>query len=835
MTLTIYNQLFWLLLLIPVVLGIVTTLVNRKAWKCRSAAALRVMAIVFLILALCRPFLTSSSDNVHVVYLVDVSQSIDLESVLKLSDTIKTSVSKLKSGDSHDIYIFGNGVRKTSLGELTKTVEAWNTKISDDQFRSKSAIVSAFESIKMVYPANKIKRLCLFSDGVETESDLKEAIREVGQENIALSFATLERLKKPEVSVVSLQSNTPRAYKGEVVKFTAKLLSNYTTDATVKFITKGVVIHERPVKLEGGKPKSTSFEIAMSDETSGIWETEISAEKDYFPINNTARCSTTMQGEAKLLALHKDTAKLREFRKALEKQGISVDLRGKFGIPASLQEMNEFDAIMLADIEATNFTARQMENMRKYVTEFGGGLIMTGSENSFGLGGYYKTPIEEVLPVTSRYEKEKEHPSLAIVLVIDKSGSMGGQPIVLVREASKAAVELLSMRDQVGVVAFDGDAKVICDLTSAASKGDVMSQVDTIAAGGGTNMYPAMAVGRDMLAVASAKIKHMIVLSDGQSSGGDFEGVSAELADMGVTVSTVSLGQGAAVQLMATIAEIGHGRAYVTNNAEEMPRIFTKETMEASRSAIKEEPFMPVKIADSDYLQGMDIEDSPFLLGYVMTKVKPTAQVQLLTEAGDPLLASARFGLGQSVAFTSDATEQWAGEWQEWSNFGKFWAQVIRATVRSRVSHGFTTKIEAHGTDMKLHIYRHDEQGNPENHIEWDAMLMDDNGSQQRLAVDEVGFGHYTALFNAPADSNYTIRINDKTNNRLKTVDRIKSYPKEYLLSSEKDKALDNVAAFTETEENTERKPVATQEAALNLFALLAVLCILGSTVLRRI
>ncbi len=62
-----------------------------------------------------------------------------------------------------------------------------------------------------------------------------------------------------------------------------------------------------------------------------------------------------------------------------------------------------------------------MEIIRTYVQDLGGGLVMLGGDQSFGLGGYYKTTLEEILPVRSNFEKEKEKPSLAMVLVIDKS------------------------------------------------------------------------------------------------------------------------------------------------------------------------------------------------------------------------------------------------------------------------------------------------------------------------------------------------------------------------------------------------------------------------------
>jgi Ca-activated chloride channel homolog len=835
MTLTTFTPLLWLGLLIPFAYFIFTSLITRSKKKRYAANFFRITAIVSLIIALCHPYFGSSSKDVHAVYLIDVSQSIDLSDAQKTLDAIEQNIETLKPQDSYSVYSFAKGLKKTNLKELRQTLEDWDSKFSDDHFRSQSSIASALEVVKMVYPANKIKKLCLFSDGIETGDKLLSSIESLESEKIELTFHELQRTQNPEVSVVELKTSSPVAYRGEVVRMTAKVLSNYSTPATLKFVSQGVVVHSVDLELEKNSAKNINFQVTSNETTSGIWEAQIAAPKDYFPVNNTARCSLIMQGEAKVLALHKTPTKLRELKKALTKQGISLDVRGRFGLPASLQALNEFDAIMFADIEATNLTARQMDNVRKYVTEFGGGLIMTGSENSFGLGGYYKTPIEEVLPVNSRYEKEKEQPSLGLVLIIDKSGSMSGQPIVLAREASKAAAELLSSRDQVGVIAFDGGAKLITELTSAANKGEVLSQIDGIGAGGGTNLYPAMAMGRDMLGISSSKIKHMIILSDGQSQGGDFEGISSELAEMGVTISTVSLGQGAAVDLMAAIAQIGNGRAYVTNNAEEMPRIFTKETMEASRSAIKEEPFSPIKINDSDYLQGINIDETPLLLGYVMTKLKTSAQIQLLTETGDPLLASGRYGLGQSIAFTSDATELWAGEWLEWNDFGKFWAQIIRSIVRNKSAQGFLSEVNENGSQMKLQIFRSNENGTPENHISWDASLMDNNGKVQKLDIQQVGFGNYQSHFAKPTDENYTIRLHDQTNNRLKTITKMSTYPKEYLLASTKPEIFDSLPSFEQENFITDRKKIQTQKSALNMFALIAICSLILSTLFRRI
>src|SRR5258707_9223719 len=127
-----------------------------------------------------------------------------------------------------------------------------------------------------------------------------------------------------------------------------------------------------------------------------------------------------------------------------------------------------------------------MDVSRTYVRDLGGGLIMTGGDQSFGRGGYYKTTIEEILPVRSDFEKEKEKPSLAMVLIIDKSGSMGGEKIELAKDAAKSAVELLGAGDKIGVIAFEGDYYWVSDLQPAANKGRIIDDISRIEAGGGT-------------------------------------------------------------------------------------------------------------------------------------------------------------------------------------------------------------------------------------------------------------------------------------------------------------------------------------------------------------
>jgi uncharacterized protein YegL len=433
-----------------------------------------------------------------------------------------------------------------------------------------------------------------------------------------------------------------------------------------------------------------------------------------------------------------------------------------------------------------------------------------------------------VLPSVSRYEKQKEQPSLAMVLVIDKSGSMNGMPVALARQAAKAAVDLLGPRDKVGVIAFDGQPFKVVDLSSVLDKETIKSKISSINAGGGTNLYPAMHAGYKMLEGCGSRLKHMIVLSDGQSMPGDFEGVATSMADSGMTLSTVALGNGAHQQLMKRLAEIGKGRFYITLDAESMPRIFARETIKASRSAIKETPFSVIKIASASFLDGVDFENAPFLLGYVMTRVKPTASTYLLGDNGTPLLTMGRFGLGRSFCFTSGITSEWAGEWMEWPDFGKFWSQILRFAMRPPESDKIRVQIKRNGADTELDISRYGDNNEVLSGVKFQAELLDANGVRTPVEVHESGYGKYRAAFKLPQGISSSLLIKDPVSNLTKLVHFDFSYPAEYRLAGKVDPALTSIKT----------KAGETAQARLPLFnflALAGLISLLAGIFMRRI
>src|SRR5688572_1565610 len=271
-------------------------------------------------------------------------------------------------------------------------------------------------------------------------------------------------------------------------------------------------------------------------------------------------------------------------------------------MPDNLSDLQNYELLIVSNVPATALSQRQMEVARTYVQDLGGGLMMLGGEQSFGLGGYYKTELEEILPVRSDFEKEKEKPSLGMVLVIDKSGSMSGEKIEMAKSAARSAVELLSNQDKIGVIAFDGATYVVSDMQSAGNKGRVSDDISRIDAGGGTVMYPAMEQAYEILQATTAKLKHVIILTDGISSPGDFPGLAQQMISERITVSTVAVGTDSDTQLLQDIANVGQGRFYATDDPASVPQIFAKETVTASKSAIDEQPFIPQVVRASQAL-----------------------------------------------------------------------------------------------------------------------------------------------------------------------------------------------------------------------------------------
>ena len=830
-----FKSLWWLLSIVLLFVGWRFSLVDRPMKKRIASFAFRILSVVFLILALCRPFAGQQSEKIHVVFLVDVSQSVDLQSVEKSAQEIQRNIQTLESADSWSLFAMGSDlIEFESTQKLLETVQAWRTEGADDAFRSETQIADGLLESRLSIPAGKAKRIVIYSDGRETGQRLEQTLNQLSEEEIDVRFNQIPSLQVPEAAVVSIRPSTTQAFVGEVVRFSVTLNANQNVTGDLRILHRGVAVQSQPVEVIANQESQFFFDVDMVTPGASRWTAELIPSDDHFPINNQRTCTVNARGKPRVLVLHEKPKDMRPFERAIAQQDIVLEVRGKFGLPETIQDLLAFDAVVLANFPATLMSPRQMDLLNRYVKDFGGGLTMIGSENSFGLGGYHKTPVEEVLPLVSRFEKEKEKPSLAMVLVIDKSGSMQGLPMALARQAAKSTVELLSARDQIGVIAFDGQPFIVSEIQSASLKDGIFANIDSIQAGGGTNMYPGMVVGKEMLEEATAKIKHMICLSDGHTQQADHESLVQAMTDSGITVSTVALGQ-ADRHLMAAIAEIGRGRYYETQDPANVPQIFTKETMQASKSAIKEDLFGSVQSGDHPALAGFVDAELPFTLGYVMTQQKPTTQLLLVTETGDPLLAVSRFGLGVGLAFTGDLTERWGGEWLAWEDCGKFWGQIFRSIVRKNNSQGIEITEKKLDDYWQVDIRAVDPDGTLQSQVDWDMTLIDEQGKSNEIAVNETGLGRYVAAVPIADQKTCTIRLRDPASDKMRFLHYNRPYPHEYSLSTEVPESLARCSSVDASSMRADLVAPQVKESVAHWFYLLALVCLLLGNLFRRV
>ncbi|MCI0490909.1 MAG: VWA domain-containing protein, partial [Blastocatellia bacterium] len=530
------------------------------------------------------------------------------------------------------------------------------------------------------------------------------------------------------------------------------------------------LVAERRVELAASG--ENLFLLPQRNEQKGFYtyRAEVEAlQSDSFVQNNSREAFALVEGRPKTLYLYGDPQPSPAVTRVLTEGGFAADVRSAASVPRTLAGFQDYDLVIFDNVPADALTSNQMKMVQAYVRDLGGGFIMIGGDQSFGPGGYYKTPVEETLPVSLDVRQKKHFPSLAIVLVIDRSGSMSGGKIQLAVEAASATVDFLSERDSVGVIAFDNEAHPVVTLTLVEDKPKILNQVAGIQARGGTNMYPGLSTAYDWLKASEAQIKHIIVLSDGQSVPGDFPGIARSIREAGMTLSAVAVGEDADLQMMKFLAREGGGRFYATDSPENLLRIFTREAFLASRSTIIEEPFAPRLVRPTQATAGIDWSAAPQLGGYVGTaergrdadsgSVASPAITSLISDKDDPVYAVWQYGLGRAAAFTSDAKPRWAAGWMSWSGFGQFWTQMMRDTLRRLPGADLIPRVEINAGKGHIRVEAISPDGGFRNNLRLRAHIVAPDFSSSELALEQTAAGRYEGDFAAAARGAYLVSV----------------------------------------------------------------------------
>jgi len=765
----------------------------------RVCFSLRTIILLLLVLALAGLRWLVPSRELAVLFAVDHSASISPGAQQQAREFVAASLAAKDSGDSAGIVGFAE---KATLWQAPaanlKLAQQW-PELAD---RKGTDIGGALDFASAIFPAGKARRIVLLTDGNDTAERGAAVATQLAAQGIELLTVPLRNESAPEVLVEKVE--VPRRLKsGEPFDLTARIRSNAATTAKAKLYQNQFLIEQRDLELKPGENEFRAPNL-KADGSFISYELEIVPVLDTVAENNRASATASLRGEPRVLLVDSEETNGRALADVLRREKIAVETRGLTGLPKTLEDLQQFDLFILSDVSALNLGREQMDLYRRWVQDFGGGFVMIGGENSYGVGGYYRTPIEQMLPVRMEHDDRQDTPTVAMLVILDRSGSMtamvaGQTKMSLADQGAVFAMNALQPKDYFGVTAVDIRPHIVVPLSQITAKGAAEQKILSITAGGGgIYIYTSLAEAFQQLRDVPARVKHLLLFSDAadaeekvagemgdstRTGGTSFDLASAMLAAK-ITTTVVALGteQDKDTAFLRQLAERGNGRFYLTDDATTLPQIFSTETMKVAQSSLVEEPFLAVPSMKSPITAGFDWAQSPLLLGYNATKPKPTADLLLATERGEPLFATWRYGLGQAAAFTSDAKSRWAAEWLAWPGYGKFWTQVVRGLMRKSDQSNFQVTTTEVGNRLELTIDAIKPDGTFRNQMPVSVNMLGPEKETSTKSAGQDGPGSYRVAFDLPAEgtSIFSVSSPDLPDGGY-VFGHTRSYPREFL------------------------------------------------------
>lgn len=709
----------------------------------------RQLLIVLLVLSLAGLTQQQATDEQCVVFVTD--QSLSIDEPARAGMQLYLQQAQAEAGRHRTTWL-PFAAEPGLLEPLTAAPAATEIQAAASEGTD---IAAALEAAASSLPAGYVPQLVLFSDGLQTSGD---AVAAAIRCQVPISVVPLSARSDPEVQVTAVEAPA-EVRQGEPFEIRITVHSSHDDQGLLEVFRGDYRVVQESRAFRAGENRLRFTQTIEQDRLATFTVRLSGLQRDTWPQNNSAAALVCTSGPPRILIVDDVREHSRPLADALQAEGIMADVRPAAGLPATLAELQNYACVVLSSAPASAISPAQMQLIGTYVQQLGGGLIMLGGAQTFGPGGYLGTRIEELLPVSCDFDRDQEQPSLGIVLVIDKSGSMAGSKLELARSAARGAVDLLSPQDQVAVVAFDGVPSVVSPLQSAVNKQRISQEIATMTAGGGTALYAPLQMAGEMLRLSSARLKHVLLLTDGVSTPGDFTGLVQQMAADNITVSAIAVGAEADAELLAALAAAGGGRFYQVQDPGQIPRIFASETLLASQSAVQEQPFMAQLMRATHVLRDIPLDSAPFLLGYVRTRARPTSEVILATEDGAPLLAWWRTGLGLTAAFTADAGSRWSAEWLTWPGYGKFWTQVIRHLLRAPDSQGLHTTWSRRGPLTDLRVDALTESGQFLNAADARVTVIDPQLTQQQYPLTQSAPGLYSATLSTPRPGAYHLHV----------------------------------------------------------------------------
>lgn len=829
----------------------------RAAWNKkgrRMFGIMRLCLILLLILSLPDLHISFGSGRETTLFVVDVSDSMS-GNMEEISNTLTLALKNLPKGTRAGIIAFGSDARVEQFISHDIHFNGMETTPISGGTNIENAIKTAVS----MFPSGDRARMILLTDGMENEGRASDAASLLSDHRISLKVLSYSHNSQDEVLISSVKVPT-KLTVGDDFQTQITVESNTATDAVLSLYSGDTLMAKKDVSLT---PGTNRFVFKDTLKKSGLtsYRAVIEPVDDTETVNNEYITFTQAEEAKEILLIEGKRGEAAAFEKLLAAANIPYHLTQPQTAPKDLIRLKHYSSIILENVHADDLSSGFLSIVQAYVND-GGGLIAIGGDNSFALGNYPNSPLEDILPVNSELEGENQTEETAMALVIDHSSSMDAgdshySRLRLAKEAAVSALDTLRETDSIGVLAFNDSYDWVVPFTKVGdeeNKDSISRSIAGIQINGGTSIYPAVKEAVNQLKEQdTAKYKHIILLTDGEDGFTQYKDLYEKMEDENITLSTVAVSEGADTKLLQSMAENGGGRYYYTDISTDIPRIFAQEVYLSKDSYLINKPFdLTITGREQEIAQCLFPEnENPIFQGYIATSLKYTASSILESDASDPILALQQYGLGVTAAFTSDVTGEWSREFSGKTCFADFWKKLIRRCSSPSESKGegnLTVTAQAGKADF---TYQYDIKNEYDRqHRSFIAQCTGEDGSTFTVPLSASENGIFKGSAQLPDNQAYTVSITciDPFSSALTTSETMltsafaSTYSREYQLYNSEDTTIDELirqtnAQIIEGNHDFYTGELAAKTAARSLttiFLLLAAFLFLIDIAMRR-
>ena len=712
----------WLmLLLIP---GVAFTLISyfrlakryRKTRNRITSIVLHILVLLFSITTLAGftiRYTVPNEDN-EIILLVDVSDTEELAQADR-DAFIQTFLddNQLKY-NSYKVGVVTFGFDQNYAVPLTNEIDGIYDayKAADLPDTSATNIASALKYAKTLFSdlETGTGKIVLVTDGKETDEEANAVIRSiVAQGTLSVDTAYVHSAYEgQDVQIVGITMPEYHVAVGDQCEISVSIQSKNEITVMTGLTDNGTLDMAQGIKQQTLIEGLNTVTFTHTFQEDGLHEIgavlNLSEDEDLLMENNVYSTYHYLQVFNKLLIIERTDGESEELVSMLDSEDpkpydIMVKNIADEMLPTTVDGLREYDQVILNNIANEDMPEGFDEVLQSYVQEYGGGLFTVGGNNEYGEANAYNradmygTTYQDMLPV----EATNYTPPIAVMIIIDRSGSMGGSDdygqtfLEGAKAGALACLDVLYAKDYIGIMTLDSDHSVILDVTPRTQETKIREAIASIETANGNTIFAGAIdrAGQALRGIDVAK-RHIIVVSDGQVSDTSYDSIIEGYYNTdGITFSVVGVNMNAnsqAAKDMKEAVDLGHGNLYVTRNTKELVTSMREDLVAPEIREVNEEEFKPIindptssLVQNLEHGEGQERNRLTVELGgFYGVRIKENADLILIGDYEVPIYAQWKYGKGTVGSFMCDLqASSWSSSFMSDDNGKQFIYNVI--------------------------------------------------------------------------------------------------------------------------------------------------------------